>query len=54
MPLSAAINKDGAKFDYEDSGAPPGSSTYTTLVILHGGYFTNGAYRLVLEFNSPA
>lgn len=43
MPL-APVDQQGISLYYEDSGVTPGSSTYVTLVIVHGGVFHGGQY----------
>ncbi|KAH8096633.1 hypothetical protein BXZ70DRAFT_327424 [Cristinia sonorae] len=51
MP-SIPVNDDGAVLYYEDSGVPPNLATasYTTLVILHGGFFNCGIFRRMMPF----
>ncbi|THH29454.1 hypothetical protein EUX98_g4744 [Antrodiella citrinella] len=49
MPF-APVNDDGAKMEYEDSGAPADSTTYATVLVLHGGYFNNGIFRRLIPF----
>ncbi|KAK7679653.1 hypothetical protein QCA50_017365 [Cerrena zonata] len=44
MPLAPTDTKGTALF-YEDSGAPPNSLTYRTVVLLHGGYFNSGIFK---------
>lgn len=41
MP-TAQVNGNGAEIFYEDSGAPPGSTDYATIVIVHGLVFHSG------------
>ena len=35
----AAVNGDGVVLDYEDTGPPPDSADYTTIVMVHGLVF---------------
>ncbi|KAI0075966.1 hypothetical protein K474DRAFT_1645816 [Panus rudis PR-1116 ss-1] len=49
MPL-AQVDDHGIALYYEDSGAPTGSSNYTTLVLIHGALYNNGIYRRMFQF----
>ena len=44
MPF-APVDNNGTQFYYEDTGAPTGSSAYTTLVLIHGAVFHSGMWR---------
>ncbi|KZT65133.1 hypothetical protein DAEQUDRAFT_697601 [Daedalea quercina L-15889] len=44
MPLAPVDNSDTQLY-YEDTGAPPGSSDYRTLIIVHGGGFNGSTFR---------
>ncbi|KAL4247855.1 hypothetical protein ABKN59_007561 [Abortiporus biennis] len=46
MPL-APVNNNGVSLYYDDSGAPAGSTTYKTLVFIHGGIFNGGVFQRV-------
>ncbi|TCD62802.1 hypothetical protein EIP91_006395 [Steccherinum ochraceum] len=52
MPL-ASIDEYGVVFDYDDTGAPPGSSDYITLIITHGVYYTNGIFFRLRPYAAP-
>ncbi|EPT04329.1 hypothetical protein FOMPIDRAFT_44288 [Fomitopsis schrenkii] len=41
----APVDQSGTHLYYEDTGAPPGCSEYTTLVLVHGGAFNGAVYR---------
>lgn len=43
MPY-APVNKDGAVMYYDDSGIPGDSTTYTTVILVHGLVFHGGSY----------
>jgi len=49
MP-TAPIDDEGHHFFYLDSGAPPGATSYTTLVIVHGAVFHSGIFSRMLPF----
>jgi len=49
MPL-VPVDHIGTEIFYEDSGAPPGSTTYTTVVIIHGTYFNGGVFKPTFPF----
>ncbi|KAH9945645.1 hypothetical protein B0H21DRAFT_744030 [Amylocystis lapponica] len=49
MPL-APVNDEGAQLFFEDTGAPPNSSTYPTLVLVHGTVFYSGIFSRMLPF----
>ncbi|KAH9948846.1 Alpha/Beta hydrolase protein [Amylocystis lapponica] len=48
MPI-APVSKDASLY-YEDSGVPTGSTTYTTLVLIHGAVFHGGTFRRMIPF----
>ncbi|THG95362.1 hypothetical protein EW026_g6276 [Hermanssonia centrifuga] len=52
MP-TAQVNGNGAEIFYEDSGAPPGSTDYATIVIVHGLVFHSGTFKRTLPFAAP-
>ncbi|KAH9835552.1 Alpha/Beta hydrolase protein [Rhodofomes roseus] len=41
----APVDDNGTRLYYEDTGAPPDSSDYTTLVLVHGGVFNGSTFR---------
>lgn len=43
MP-TAQIDSNGTQIYYEDSGAPPSQTPYTTVVIINGGYINIGKF----------
>ncbi|KAH9830743.1 Alpha/Beta hydrolase protein [Rhodofomes roseus] len=47
MPL-AIVDKFGSQCYYEDTSAPPGSSDYTTLVLIHGAGFPGTIFERLL------
>ncbi|TFY59860.1 hypothetical protein EVJ58_g5515 [Rhodofomes roseus] len=49
MPL-APVDDKGTQFYYEDTGAPSGCATYTTLVLIHGGVFHSAIYRPMIPY----
>ncbi|PCH43845.1 hypothetical protein WOLCODRAFT_164776 [Wolfiporia cocos MD-104 SS10] len=49
MPL-APVDRNGTELYYEDSGPPPGSSTYCTIVLVHGALFHGAIFRRVLQY----
>ncbi|TCD61963.1 hypothetical protein EIP91_007673 [Steccherinum ochraceum] len=49
MPL-APIDEYGVVFDYDDTGIPPGSSDYTTLVFVHGVQFNRGIFSRLTPY----
>ncbi|TCD64176.1 hypothetical protein EIP91_004448 [Steccherinum ochraceum] len=53
MPL-ASLDDYGVVFDYDDTGAPPGSTDYTTLVIVHGIQFNNGIFFRLKPYAASA
>lgn len=48
MPL-APVDSNGTQLFYEDSGAPPHTSSYVTLVLIHGAVFHGTIYRRILK-----
>ncbi|KAI0366634.1 alpha/beta-hydrolase [Pilatotrama ljubarskyi] len=49
MP-TAPVDHRGSVLFYEDSGAPPGSTDYITLVLVHGTCFHSAVYRPMIPF----
>ncbi|KZT68307.1 alpha/beta-hydrolase [Daedalea quercina L-15889] len=49
MPL-APIDDQGTHYYYEDTGAPPGSADYTTLVLIHGALIHGASFRTLFPF----
>jgi len=49
MPL-APVDTVGTQLFYEDSGAPPHSTTYATIVVIHGAYFNGGVFKPTFPF----
>ncbi|KAH9918132.1 uncharacterized protein B0H18DRAFT_680544 [Fomitopsis serialis] len=49
MPL-ASVDEKGTQFYYEDTGAPPGQPSYTTLILIHGGVFHSAIYRPMIPY----
>ncbi|CCM06260.1 uncharacterized protein FIBRA_08510 [Fibroporia radiculosa] len=49
MPI-ASVNDDRFQFYYEDSGVPPGSDDYTTLVLVHGAVYHGAIFRPMFYF----
>ncbi|GBE81682.1 hypothetical protein SCP_0400530 [Sparassis crispa] len=49
MPV-APVDDHGTVLYYEDSGTPPASSNYTTIVLLHGACFYGPIFRPLLPF----
>lgn len=49
MP-TAPVDKNGTELFFEDSGAVPDSTNYTTLVIYHGSAFT-GSELIIIELH---
>ncbi|TFK50378.1 hypothetical protein OE88DRAFT_1645450 [Heliocybe sulcata] len=47
MP-TAPVDSSGTQLYYEDSGVPPNSSAYTTVVAIHGAFFHCGSFRRLL------
>lgn len=43
MPGISVDNYDTVLY-FEDTGAPPGSTDYTTIVLIHGSIFHSGNY----------
>ncbi|KAH9937693.1 Alpha/Beta hydrolase protein [Fomitopsis serialis] len=41
----APVGDGGIQLYYEDTGAPPNSSDYTTLVLVHGGVFNGSTFK---------
>lgn len=51
VPSSASpVDDKGTQLYYEDSGAPPGSETYTTLVLVHGLIFHGGVFKPMFQY----
>jgi len=51
MP-TAPVDKNGTELFFEDSGAVPGSTNYTTLVIYHGSAFTGNTFHKLLPLGA--
>ncbi|CCM02474.1 uncharacterized protein FIBRA_04574 [Fibroporia radiculosa] len=49
MPLGP-VNVSGASLYYDDSLAPAGSTTYVTLVLIHGTMFSSAIFRKMIPF----
>ncbi|OJT12830.1 hypothetical protein TRAPUB_10665 [Trametes pubescens] len=49
MP-TAPVDDNGTVLYFEDSGAPSGSTDYTTLVLVHGTCFHSAVYRPMIPF----
>ncbi|KAH9945647.1 hypothetical protein B0H21DRAFT_860599 [Amylocystis lapponica] len=49
MPF-APVNDQGAQLFFKDTGAPPGSPTYPTLVLVHGTVFHSDIFALMFPF----
>ncbi|EIW51541.1 alpha/beta-hydrolase [Trametes versicolor FP-101664 SS1] len=49
MP-TAPVDDNGTVLYFEDSGAPPGSTDYVTLVLVHGTCFHSAVYRPMIPF----
>lgn len=49
MPF-APVDSKGTEFYYEDTGAPKGTTAYTTLLLIHGAVFNSGTRYLVLVY----
>ncbi|CAL1712123.1 unnamed protein product [Somion occarium] len=52
MP-TAQVNEEGAVLFYEDSGPPADSTTYTTVVLIHGLIFHGAVFRRLLPHAVP-
>ena len=46
MP-TAPVDNYGTVLYFEDSGPPPGSTDYVTLVLVHGTCFHSGSYKFI-------
>jgi pimeloyl-ACP methyl ester carboxylesterase len=51
MPI-APVDTNGTELSFEDSGAVPGSTDYTTLVIYHGSAFTGHTFDKLLSLGA--
>ncbi|KAH8096637.1 hypothetical protein BXZ70DRAFT_974987 [Cristinia sonorae] len=49
MPL-APVDATGIQLHYEDSGAPPGCTVYTTVLFIHGIYFNGGIFKPMFPY----
>ncbi|EKM50136.1 uncharacterized protein PHACADRAFT_130755 [Phanerochaete carnosa HHB-10118-sp] len=49
MP-TAPVDDTGTVLFFEDTGAPPGSSTYLTVIILHGSYFHGLTFQNLVPY----
>ena len=49
MPYTP-VGGDTAQFYYEDTGAPEGTTSYKTLVLIHGGVFHSGEHGCLTDY----
>jgi len=51
MPL-APVDAQGTQLYYEDTGSPPGSTDYTTLVLIHGALVHGASFKSLFPYSS--
>ncbi|KAJ4471422.1 hypothetical protein J3R30DRAFT_3407796 [Lentinula aciculospora] len=50
-PIQTYFLSGGIKLSFTDSGAPPGSSNYTTVILLHGGAFNAYGFQKIPAYD---